>query len=61
MIDVYGIIAVGSALIIGIIPITSKKFTKTDFLTRGGRRKLASSYGIASGKKIDICAETIDG
>jgi hypothetical protein len=38
-------------------------FTVTAFLIRGGRRKLASSYGIASGKKIDICAhtETIDG
>jgi len=32
MIDIYGIIAVGSALVIGFIPIMSKKFRGRDFL-----------------------------
>lgn len=32
MIDIYGVIAVGSALIIGIIPIMSKKLRGRDFL-----------------------------
>jgi hypothetical protein len=32
MIDIYGIIAVGSALVIGIIPIMSKKLRGRDFL-----------------------------
>jgi len=32
MIDIYGIIAVGSALVIGIIPIMSKKLRGQDFL-----------------------------
>ncbi|MCK4526077.1 hypothetical protein KAW18_01795 [candidate division WOR-3 bacterium] len=32
MIDIYALIAVGSALIIGFIPLLSKKFRGKDFL-----------------------------